>query len=281
MHHTTTTRKQHKVSRGIYLIIFIFLFIALIFSDYFIYNNHKKKFMEFIKPISSPMMKSMQGTPRSTFLNDTPQNMDNPTPRIIFIDFGANCGNSFKHFTKYILEKNNLKFTEVHLFEPQPQVFNQWLVPLSASTDHIHVYNAAISDKNMNVSFFIDSLYPSSICTMDKGYPHGASSLHSEVSGPNFKEVSIPSIDAAEFFQNLKLKDLDFVLMKIDIESHEYIVLRHMITKNVLCKYVDELWVEWHDPPKISNIMLSKNNLQGALEWILTECVSSYHEWIL
>lgn len=201
-------------------------------------------------------------------------------PRVIFIDFGANCGNSFEHFSNHLLAHKKLEFTEVHLFEPQPQVFTQWLVPLRKKNgDHVHIYNAAASHQNLNVTFFIDTLYSSSTCTMDNGYPHGASSLHQEIIGPNFEEVHIPSVDVAEFIQDLKIRPIDFVLMKIDIEAHEYSVIRHMLVSNVLCKHVDELWVEWHDPPH--NILLDKSGLRKTLEWILTECVASFHEWTL
>ena len=201
-------------------------------------------------------------------------------PRVIFIDFGANCGNSFEHFSKHLLQTKKLTITDAYLFEPQPQVFMQWLVPMRERLgNHVRIYNAAISNNDQNVTFFIDSLYASSICTMDKGYPHGASSLHQHISGPDFEEVHIQSVDAAAFMRGIRIQPGDFVLMKIDIEAHEYSVIRHLIVNNVLCNHVDELWVEWHDLP--TNVALDRQGLQQSLEWILTECVLSFNEWTL
>ena len=60
----------------------------------------------------------------------------------------------------------------------------------------------------------------------------------------------LPCIDIGKWIS--QFKD-DFILLKMNIEGAEYQILEHMI-KDGSIKYVDELYVQFHDTDKIKGI---------------------------
>lgn len=200
----------------------------------------------------------------------------NAVPKVVFIDFGANCGNSFFHFIDKYPD-----ITESHLVEPQPDVFNTWLIPLKKKYEKkVFIYHGAMSDRKGNTTFFVDKLYPRDTCDWGAGYPHGASSLYEDRSGPA-ESVTVPLFDAYEFVTNLKLREEDLNILKLDIESGEFIVLRRLLRNNLLCKLIDILYVEWHEPPNLYRSAISMDGFARSFEFLMEGCVSRYERWTL
>jgi FkbM family methyltransferase len=163
-------------------------------------------------------------------------------PKRIYIDLGANCGNSYALFKDRI--------DEAHLFEPQPAVFKRWLKPLVNSTPGVHIYWAAISDSDGELEFFVDGIFPSNKCTLDQGYPHGASSVLESNAGPGSTKVKVKSVDIALFLYKLIAEQGAFkpyLIVKIDIEGYEGRILNRLRSEKLLCQ-VNDLLVEWHCP---------------------------------
>mmetsp|Transcript_29378 Transcript_29378/g.78620 ORF Transcript_29378/g.78620 Transcript_29378/m.78620 type:complete len:293 (-) Transcript_29378:39-917(-) len=97
---------------------------------------------------------------------------------------------------------------------------------------------AAVSNKRGNVTMWLN----------DEGRSNdwGASAIvHSN---KNAKGVSVPSVNLTDFMVQLNRSARSgYRLMKMDIESAEYIVLPPLVEKQLLCKHVlDMLTIEWH-----------------------------------
>ena len=206
-------------------------------------------------------------------------------PRKIFLDLGANCGNSYLLFQKANSHAKTVITPEYtcYLFEAQPSLFERWLKPLQSSVgDNMHVFNVAVATSAGSVLFGIDSIYPSDTCgdmERGEGYPHGASSVYSEMS-PSPHMVNVSTIDLAEFLQGLDLRPDDFVVMKIDIEAQEFVILRHLIQRGLLC-LIDELYVEWHSMPKAVSETVTTEMFKNTFEFIAMQpgCVGYYQPW--
>ena len=184
-------------------------------------------------------------------------------PKRILIDLGANCGNSYEHF------KNDID--EAFLIEPQHSVFTTWLIPRASS--HVHVYQAAVSDHDEDsVPFFIDVPFGSELCSFDRGYPHGASSLYKDkatVDARSPTRQSVKMIDIARFMTDIvKPRPVDHVILKIDIEGSETAVLKRMIDTQTI-NLVDSLYVEWHPGTEEFRTGFEKQTDINYQEWIL------------
>jgi FkbM family methyltransferase len=204
--------------------------------------------------------------PRQVFPNvaPTPISVRSFVKRI-YIDLGANCGNSYALFKDRI--------DEAHLFEPQPAVFDEWLKPLAASTPGVHIYWAAISDSDGQVDLFVDGFYPSKICTFHQGYPHGASSVIEKNAGPGSTKINVKSIDIALFLYKLLAEQgvsKPYLIVKIDIEGMETRILNRLRSEKLLC-HVNELLVEWHGtrPEKHNDMFREECPGLNYTEWII------------
>lgn len=195
-------------------------------------------------------------------------------PRKIFIDLGANCGNSYLVLkTKMNLLDSNTNGNEdddatpwdVYLWEANPQLVRLYLndlaskqrLPYDTGTDRIHVVAAAAAAVDGELQFYLtqgqegatdkqDFRNPD--CDIDSGSnPAGASTLM-EGAVRAGKPVTVPAIDFARWLSELKLQPEDRVLLKIDIEGAEVEVLERLMAHNNgadLCR-VERLLVEWH-----------------------------------
>jgi FkbM family methyltransferase len=202
--------------------------------------------------------------------------------RKLYLDLGANCGNSYEFFKVASPQVMTLVTPEfdAYLFEPQPEVFKKWLIPLQESVgERMHVYNMAVATVNASISFGVD-LNPSDFCSLDgRGYPHGASSIYGNIRGPGATLISVPSIDFGDFFAGLQVQPDDFVIVKIDIEAQEYVILRQLQQLSLLC-LVDELFVEWHDiPSEVIALDADMRTFRRHFEETVTDCVGYYQEW--
>lgn len=179
------------------------------------------------------------------------------------IDLGANCGNSYEHF------KNSID--EAFLIEPQHSVYTTWLIPRASS--HVHVYQAVVSDHDEDsVPFFIDVPFGSELCSFDRGYPHGASSLYKDKATVDTRsptQQSVEMIDIARFITDIvKPRPVDHVIVKIDIEGSETAVLKRMIDTQTI-NLVDSFYVEWHPGTEEFRREFEKQTDINYQEWML------------
>lgn len=198
----------------------------------------------------------------SNAARQTPPPVLESRPRRILLDLGANCGNSF--------ELLNQNIDESYLVEPQTAVYEKWLKPRASSS--VHIFNAAMSDRNVDSApFFIDSPFTSDLCTFDKGYPHGASSLSMQnafVNGVAPVQQNVRVYDIVDFLCDIMhITPEDHLLLKIDVEGGEEAILRRLISANMLYM-VDDLRVEWHE---------SARNFQKEFE----QSIFRYEQWLI
>lgn len=144
------------------------------------------------------------------------------------LDIGAHKG----QFTKLINKIYN--GIEIHSFEPQKRIFNNYLRKYNyGTTNKINFYNFAIGDKEdkikMNISNKSDSSSLKKINELQ----------HQIFPGTEFSEIQIVNIKNLDdiFFSNL-LKPL---LLKVDVQGYELEILKSL--KNNIQK-IDEILIE-------------------------------------
>lgn len=59
------------------------------------------------------------------------------------------------------------------------------------------------------------------------------------------RRVNITAVDIVSFFKNLKIREIDEVVVKMDVEGAEYDLCRRMITY-CLFPLIDRIAIEWH-----------------------------------
>lgn len=169
----------------------------------------------------------------------------------VFIDAGANKGQSIDHFINIIPD---WKEYEIHLFEPD----SRCSIYLSKYKDipNIQLHKQAVWTHNGTVKLYL------------AGSPTGNSVVHEKVNVNINKYVEIACTDLSSFITEKYLPE-DYIIVKIDIEGGEYEVLEHLLhTKAVT--YIDELFVEFHKdkiPGKLSqnqhNNLIAKYKEKG------------------
>lgn len=214
--------------------------------------------------------------------------------RQIFIDLGANCGNS------YLKLRGKKKFPgkwEVYLWEANPQLIEFYLTDLARKDKQVTVVPLAAWTENKKMSFFLTKGQDVNItdksqmkahkCNPNSNYqPAGASSLFSGMGtgseddakrkGRLFqagKEIVVDAVDFNAWLVDKKLLVRDQVVLKIDIEGAEIPLLKHMLVSNEICM-VDVFYVEWHswmlsDPKAIAK---TKAFEDGFLETVTEHC---------
>jgi hypothetical protein len=119
---------------------------------------------------------------------------------------------------------------------------------------------------------------------LDKTHPHGVgSSLHlhrhtmgldskgayRKGAGPALADGSVAIVkkmDAVALLRTLP-RSLP-VALKIDVEGHEYELLRDLLITGALCKHVDSLFVEWHSTAE--GLPGTPRSLDQAMQWMLS-----------
>jgi FkbM family methyltransferase len=187
--------------------------------------------------------------------------------RLVFIDLGANCGNSYKRL-------KNRKFLdspdwEIWLWEANPQMIKWYLTDLAKTDTRIRVVDNAAWVEEKVMQFFLTrgqedvteiQQFKAHKCKGGSHYqPSGASSLFSGKGdggshdaarrGSKYiagKPVDVQAVDFNKWMQDLKLQVQDHVVLKIDIEGAEIPLLKHMLEAgNEIC-LVDHFFIEWH-----------------------------------
>jgi FkbM family methyltransferase len=183
-------------------------------------------------------------------------------PRKIFVDLGANCGNTYWRMKLNLTHSGENTLTtpdwEAYLFECNPQMINWFLNDLIANETRAHrkveLIPKAASTTNGEVSFFLtsgqDSIesMPNTQCDPNSGYnPSGASTIYS-TAGRAGTKLTVPSIHFLEWHKALQLQANDIVHMKMDIEGAEMDILNEFLDRdetNQIC-YWELFWNEYH-----------------------------------
>lgn len=177
----------------------------------------------------------------------------NRTKQHVFIDLGANIGDSVKYFfTKNTshLGENSLKGYAlrenkkwiVHIVEANPY-FNSILDKTKVWCESLghtaYVYKkTAAWIRNEQLEFYLDTVNPT--------FNYWGSSLineHPDVKKSNLTKIIVDAIDVSEILSKYS-KD-DEIVLKIDIEGTEYELLMHLILQNTL-RLVDIIAIEFH-----------------------------------
>ncbi len=140
-----------------------------------------------------------------------------------FLDIGANQG----IYTLIASKNRNIK--KVYSFEPVPDNFKSLKKNIKLNSfNRITAINAAISSQNKNRYISFDKFHT------------GSSSLDLKKNNTN-KLVKIKTIN----FKYLnKLIKLDYnLIIKIDVEGHEFVVLKQIVKSNLI-KKVDYIYIE-------------------------------------
>ncbi|KAL3787088.1 hypothetical protein HJC23_011772 [Cyclotella cryptica] len=182
--------------------------------------------------------------------------------RNIFIDLGANCGNSYKRLLK-ANQLNREGNWEVYLWEANPQLIEFYLNDIQSDElvpkNHVvDVIEAAAAASDGFVSFYLTAgqeLINDKSQFPDKGRcdpdsvanPSGASSLLSNKKRAG-KPIEVKAIDFARWMNDdLKALEDDYLMIKIDIEGAELQLLDRLmeVIPMGFC-HVNKLFIEWH-----------------------------------
>lgn len=116
--------------------------------------------------------------------------------------FGAHIGQEVDSYLQ-----NNI--SNIHLFEPQTQIFNQ-LVSNHKTKKGLTFYNFGLGSKNMNVKIYLDSAESQSSSILK---PKSHLNLH-----PNIKFQGTEDIEI-KIYDNLKIQNINF--LNIDVQGYE------------------------------------------------------------
>jgi FkbM family methyltransferase len=183
--------------------------------------------------------------------------LNKSNPRYIFIDLGANKGDSVYNFIGVdkranggdLYYKNTLNITDdiewtIYAFEPN-KFFNKQLDEMKKKSEDLGhslflFKETAASTFDGKCDFYID--------TYHSNYDFIGSSLnknHKDVILSKSTATIIKCVDFGKFVkENLRMDDL--VIVKMDIEGTEYAILIDLIKKEAL-KLVDHIAVEFHE----------------------------------
>ena len=116
--------------------------------------------------------------------------------------FGAHLGQEIDLYLK-----NNIN--NIHLFEPQIQIFNR-LVSNHKTKDGLHFYNFGLGSQNKKLKIYLDSVESQSSSILK---PKSHLNLH-----PNIKFQGTEDIEI-KIYDNLKIQNINF--LNIDVQGYE------------------------------------------------------------
>jgi FkbM family methyltransferase len=146
----------------------------------------------------------------------------------VVFDIGANIGNHTLAFATCA--------GQVHAFEPVPQTFRMLQGNISRNhLSNVQAWNLALSDREEKTCIYLGK--PGNM---------GMSSLEKKDSSGAAVEISSAVGDA--FIRTHAIDRVDF--MKIDVEGHEYFVIRGLL--ETIGKFTPVITLEWNDPSAIA-----------------------------
>ena len=207
--------------------------------------------------------------------DDIPEESNEPKePRKIFVDLGANCGNTYyKHREEH---KEDADEWESYLWEPSPQMFEFYLDNLKEEYPDVHIvpYAAGVRDGDLKLYIHKGQENITDISQFKNHGRCGANVFTSpaggtttfEESGDAGEAVNIKVVNFPEWLKQLKITEEDSFILKVDIEGSEFEILDAMLNDendNNLCM-MDVLKVEFH--PKL----ITKYHTEGLDEKFAT-----------
>ena len=146
----------------------------------------------------------------------------------IFIDCGANQGQSVENFKKYWKDWNEY---DIHTFEANPKLIK--FFDKYQNTNNITFHHKVVWVEDGDVDFYLGKYDGSSVCK------------HKKTGNLSKTPIKLPSIDLNNFIKtNFSIND--YIILKIDIEGGEYDLIPHLLDNNTF-KYINELYIEFHN----------------------------------
>lgn len=171
----------------------------------------------------------------------------------IFIDCGANQGQSIENFKKYWMDWNEY---EIHSFEANPDLSKYFEKYNDVKNIHFHPY--AVWVENGTVNFYIGK--------------HDGSSIKKNKRTGNLSKVpiNVKSIDLSDWIKTNFSKN-DYIILKMDIEGSEYDVIPHLL-ENEVFEYINKFYIEFHN---------NKVNIPYDVDQSLKEKINKYNTEII
>jgi FkbM family methyltransferase len=208
----------------------------------------------------------------------------------VFLDFGANTGDSLRSFT--FGEKANQgghallgrggkdsgKW-DIWGFEPNP-AFNDKLKTLENELKeaklsngepryNVHIFRESVANVvGGKVDFYLDTVNPE--------HNFWGSSLkenHPDVIKSKKAKIQVDSYDVAKLIMENYTKD-DFIIIKMDVEGSEYDIVPYFMKVGVL-EYIDEFACEWHKYMEPADA----KGITGYLQYIMTTAGVKLLDW--
>lgn len=166
-------------------------------------------------------------------------------PRKIFIDLGANCGDTLKEFRLAFPE---LTEYETWLFEPEAD-FKETLLAIEEREENVHFMPYAVWTENTTLEFYSenrpkDENKYKECGEKDAQHLHGGSSLFGSKKSNYTIVTQVKTVDFSQWLMGM-FSPFDEIVLKIDVEGVEYPLLRKMMLEGSIC-YVDRIYVELH-----------------------------------
>ncbi len=179
--------------------------------------------------------------------------MNTKSSRRIFIDLGGNKGQSI---TLFLDNYPGAEDFEIHTFEPNKILWET----LGTFPAILHKEIAWTHDGEMD--FFVAK------------QSVGSTVVQGKMSGKvdYLNPLKLPCIDFGKWIEQY---EEDYLVVKMNIEGAEYDILRHMDESNTL-KYMDKLYVQFHDNHKIEGFDVEKTN---KLKEVLDRNKVNYISW--
>jgi FkbM family methyltransferase len=260
---------NNKIYSIIFLIAVANILIFIIWSSYSSQSEYQELFY------SNLNLKERQ---------EVSENFDTniPNRRYVFIDLGANKGDSVSAFLG--IDNTGIKFPmlldqkqidrvkwDIFIFEANP-VFDQTLIHLKKqieSRHNVYLYNSTASwIYDGFIEFYLDT-----VNKKDNYYGSSLKKDHPDVIKSGKNKVKIPCVDVAKLIKRRNYTKEDFIIVKIDIEGSEYELLLHFIRENIL-DLIDLMPIEYH-----SNLASFKTAEQ-AFNFILKSFGIKLLKWV-
>lgn len=188
-----------------------------------------------------------------------------PRPRRIYVDLGANCGNSYFRAKMGLKPGSNetLKYPtpdawEAYLWECSPQMIRWYLNDLIKNESNVFLIPKAASTSNGKATFYVTAgqeklekhEMPNADCDPSSLYqPGGASTLiGSAKRASKTRNYTVDTLDFLEWHRSLGLQKGDIVHMKMDIEGPEMDIIDRFMNHdptNQIC-FWHVFWIEYH-----------------------------------
>mmetsp|Transcript_25247 Transcript_25247/g.59908 ORF Transcript_25247/g.59908 Transcript_25247/m.59908 type:complete len:619 (-) Transcript_25247:570-2426(-) len=199
-------------------------------------------------------MQGFMHVPQSPHSTTTVQSRTS-SARIIAIDIGANCGNSFElmQIKVPLLRSNDVEW---FLWEANPKLLEVYLFDLAKSDPRISLMPYAAWTHNSTLKFTLtkgqEHLSPAAWkqsfpCSSDprKRNPAGASTLINYKHDNAGEKIDVQAISFVDWFKKLGIKPGDQVYVKMDIEGAEFEIVPALHAAGAFCN-ISWFAVEWH-----------------------------------